>query len=82
MYRNHTTSIRGKCSGSIPSKGKRSVSIPQEGKRSGSIAVFAPAYNEENLIGLGMSFIPVIETMPEYVDRIALVLHGQVQGGG
>jgi glycosyltransferase involved in cell wall biosynthesis len=41
--------------------------------RDHTVAVVVPAYNEEKLIGLGMSFIPVIKTMPEYVDHIVVV---------
>ncbi len=32
--------------------------------RDPTVGVVAPVYNEDKLIGLGMSFIPVIETMP------------------
>ena len=65
MYQNHTPSTG-------PSTGS--------GRRSGHrVAVVVPAYNEEKLIGPGMSFIPgmssipVIETMSEYVDHIVAV---------
>jgi len=50
--------------------------------RDHTIAVVVPAYDEESLIGLGMSSIPVIETMPEYVDRVVVEEWGRQESIG